>query len=297
MKSGEVKLRKHCAALTLTALLVFGLILAPGLSAAQEPPAQPPIDFAKVGAAQPGLLKQQISRLVPRKKGTPNIYVLGIAGWDSQDVFVKELEGAIQSLGRILPIEGRVVRLINHRSTLATAPMASPSNIVDAIGAIGKRMNSEEDVLVLFMTSHGTRWGFSLRLGDNYTELAPQALAEVLTQSRIRNRMVIVSACFSGIFVRPVANENSIVLTAADEFNTSFGCSSQRDWTYFGDAFFNMSLKPGDDVKFAFEKARQLIHGWELMDRFQASNPQGYFGPRLMERLQPVLEMKARATQ
>jgi hypothetical protein len=111
----------------------------------------------------------------------------------------------------------------------------------------------------------------------------------VLDAEGIKNRVLIVSACFSGTFVAPFANDDTIVLTAADEKSTSFGCAAQRDWTYFGDAFFRQGLHPGTDLRRAFDHARILIRGWEMMDRLPPSNPQAHFGPALTVKLDPVL--------
>ncbi len=42
----------------------------------------------------------------------------------------------------------------------------------------------------------------------------------------------------SGVFVGPLANENALVITAADFDHSSFGCQDKVKWTHFGDAFF-----------------------------------------------------------
>ena len=56
------------------------------------------------------------------------------------------------------------------------------------------------------------RSGFVLRLPDTATsELTPQEVAQTLDKEGIKNRIVIVSACFSGIFVPPLANDSTIV--------------------------------------------------------------------------------------
>ena len=91
------------------------------------------------------------------------------------------------------------------------------------------------------------------------TELTPQQVASALDSEGIKNRVVIVSACFSGIFVPPLQNDNTIVMTASDDKSTSFGCAPERDWTYFGDALFQQSLQPGTDFQQAFDHARVLI--------------------------------------
>jgi hypothetical protein len=95
------------------------------------------------------------------------------------------------------------------------------------------------------------------------------------------------------VFVPPLASEDSIVLTAADAQSTSFGCATGRDWTYFGDALFKQSLRPGMDFRRAFDHARILIRSWEAMDRLPPSNPQGHFGAALTAKLDPVFKAMA----
>jgi hypothetical protein len=115
--------------------------------------------------------------------------------------------------------------------------------------------------------------------------LSPIDVASVLEREGIKNRVVIVSACHSGVFVGPLADENSVVLTASDADSVSFGCSNEREWTYFGDAFFNRSLKPGTDLEGAFASASKLIAEWEARDGLSSSKPTAHFGPALTEKL------------
>lgn len=245
------------------------------------------IEIARLKKAQPALLKAELARLAPPRKGATDIYALGIAGWADQDVFGKELEGGLQALAGALPIKDRTVRLINRRDTLASVPVADLENFKAAVQGIGSIMDKARDVLVLFMTSHGEKTGFALELPGAIAELTPQEVAATLDGAGIKNRIVIVSACYSGIFVPPLENADTIVMTASDANNTSFGCAPERDWTYFGDAFFRQSLQPGTDFEAAFDHARVLIQGWELMDHAPASNPQGAFGPALVGKLAP----------
>jgi hypothetical protein len=245
---------------------------------------------AQVERAQPSLLQTAITQLRPQTPGTTDIYSLAVAGWSELDVFVKEIDGALGALGQILPIQDRSMRLINNRETPDAAPLASRRNFAAAIHGIAELMDKDEDVLLLVMSSHGNANGFSLQLPAGSTQLlTPHEVKSVLDSEGIKNRVLIVSACFSGTFVAPLANDDTIVLTAADEKSASFGCAAQRDWTYFGDAFFRQGLHPGTDLKRAFNHARVLIHGWEVMDRLPPSNPQAHFGPALVARLDPVL--------
>ena len=256
-----------------------------------------PGEIARLKKAQPALLQAEFARLAPSRKGATDVYALGIAGWADQGVFVRELDGGLQAIASVLPIKDRTVRLINRRDTIETVPLADLQNFQAAVHAIGDAMDKEKDILVLFMTSHGEKTGFALELPGAIEELTPQQVAATLDGAGIKNRVVIVSACYSGIFVPPLANANTIVLTAADANNTSFGCAPERDWTYFGDAFFRQSLHPGTDFENAFDHARILIQGWELMDHTPPSHPQGEFGPALVDKLAPFFAVAQSAAQ
>jgi len=188
----------------------------------------------------------------------------------------------------VLPVDGRVVRLVNG-DTNRTTPLATRDNLAAAVRAVGQVMAKDEDILIVFMTSHGTRNGFGLQLpGRPPVELSPRDLAGMLDGAGIRNRVVVVSACYSGTFVRPLANDNTIVITAADARSPSFGCAPGRDWTFFGDALFNRNLRPGVDLRSAFNSARITVSGWELEQNLSPSNPQAHFGSSLVEKLTPL---------
>jgi hypothetical protein len=254
-------------------------------------------EIARIEHAQPALLKTELDGLAPARQGVTDIYAIGLAGMD-QDVFVKELDGALASIAAILPIKDRTVRLINSHETAATVPLANPENFAAAAHAVAEKMDKDADVLVLVMTSHGDQGGVGLQLpGRKPTELTPQEVAATLDGEGIKNRVVIVSACFSGIFLGPLQNDTTIVMTAADAKSTSFGCAPERDWTYFGDAFFRQSLQPDTDFQHAFDHARVLIQGWELMDRLPPSNPQAAFGPALVAKLAPFFQSAQSAGQ
>ena len=261
------------------------------LAAHLSPSAEADGKAPHVAKAQGALLEAEAAGLAPTVKGATDVYALGIAGWADQDVFVKELDGGLAVMGEILPISGRTLRLINDRNTVDRVPLATNQNFIAAVQAVGKVMNKTDDVLLLLMTSHGEHTGFALRLpNETAGELTPQFVAAVLNNAGIKNRIVIVSACFSGTFVPPLANDDTIVLTAADAESTSFGCAPERDWTYFGDAFFRQSVRRGRDLQHAFENARTLISGWELMDHARPSNPQAHFGPALVAKLAPFFQ-------
>jgi hypothetical protein len=256
------------------------------------------VDRARVELAQPALMDEAIARLAPQTRGEMDVYAIGVAGWAEQDVFIKELDGALAAIGKVLPVRDRTLRLVNHVDTVEQTPVALRANFAAAVRAVAGKMDRDEDVLLLFMTSHGSPDGVALRLPGLFSvDLAPEDVAAVLDREGIKNRIVVVSACFSGVFVNPLANDNTIVITAADEKSSSFGCSNEREWTYFGDAFFNRNLRPDVSIEEAFRDAKVMIGQWETADGLTPSNPQGHFGPALMAKLAHVYGTSRRAEQ
>ena len=96
----------------------------------------------------------------------------------------------------------------------------------------------------------------------------------------VRNKVVIISACYSGVFIPRLADADTLVITAADANHPSFGCEDKAKWTYFGDAFFNTALRRSNNLKDAFLMARSLVSRRELREGFEPSHPQMAGGER-----------------
>jgi hypothetical protein len=96
----------------------------------------------------------------------------------------------------------------------------------------------------------------------------------MLGRTGVRNKVVIISACYSGVFIPRLADANTLVITAADANHSSFGCEDKAKWTYFGDAFFNAALRRANNLKDAFLMARSLVLRRELREGFEPSHPQ-----------------------
>jgi glycosylphosphatidylinositol transamidase (GPIT) subunit GPI8 len=143
-----------------------------------------------------------------------------------------------------------------------------------ALQAAAKGMDAESDVLFLILTSHGSRDGLAVKAGRLMQTLTPPELAEMLARTRVRHKVVVISACYSGVFAPRLANPNVLVITAADADHSSFGCQDKAKWTYFGDAFFNVALRKAKRLKDAFALARALVRNHELREHFEPSNPQ-----------------------
>jgi hypothetical protein len=227
------------------------------------------------------LLDAALAGLEPSERGRINLYLLAIAGDGSQEVFRREVEFVRAQFDRDFGTRGRSMLLINSRSTVATAPMATVTSIRESIKTIAVRMDRDNDILFLFLTSHGAK-DHEFRLNQSAMSLRglrPKDLAQILEESRIRWKVVLVSACYSGGFVEPLKSESTMVITAARADRASFGCADENDFTYFGRAFFREALPASGSFFEAFTKAQALVGEWERKDKTpeaERSLPQVY---------------------
>jgi Peptidase C13 family len=267
----------------------FALALAAmaGAAFAAPPPrrSDPAVD-ARLQAAlarQPQMLQQAIDALAPQRPGVRDLYFVGFAGYGDQDVFRKEVERVRTLFDQEFGTRGHSLVLINNPATLDRYPLATLDNLKTALAGIGRKLDASKDVLFLFLTSHGgKRSGIILALnGRRVGDIAPRELAAALAEAGIKNRVVLISACFSGQFVAPLANDDSLVITAAAANRASFGCSTEAEWTYFGEAYFVAALPQRRKFISAFFAARNRIGARETWDHVPSSEPQIAIGARI----------------
>ena len=148
-------------------------------------------------------------------------------------------------------------------------------------------MDVEEDVLVLFLTSHGSaEHKFSLDLYPfRFKQIDPGTLRQALDDSGIRNRVVIISACYAGGFAGRLQDPNTLVIAAAAPDRNSFGCSNEADWTYFGKAYFDEALRQTHSFTSAFEMAAPAIETREKGANHDPSKPLMVVGTNIGETL------------
>jgi hypothetical protein len=136
-------------------------------------------------------------------------------------------------------------------------------------------MDRDRDTLFLFLTSHGDKGLLAVELpGFKLAPLTPAGLRSLLDRSRIRNRVVVISACHSGSFIPALSGPTSLVIAAAHADRASFGCDDKRRWTYFGDAYFNRALRAETSFTAAFTVAQDLVSRWEKAGKLIPSLPQ-----------------------
>ncbi|CAD7380904.1 C13 family peptidase [Xanthomonas arboricola] len=231
-------------------------------------------------------LAQALNALQPQRPGVTDLYVVGFAGDASDDVFRNETLYLRQLFERRFAARGRVVTLVNNPDNLGEqpyAPLATYDNLYDTLAAIGKRMDRKEDALLLFVTTHGTEDHTLYVQVDQDEEdfISPQDLRQALDDAGIGNRIIVLSACYSGGFIPALRSPDTLILTAARADRPSFGCGNTSNATYFGQAWLIDAMNRSDDPLAAFDMARTAITAREKQEGELPSLPQQSLGKRI----------------
>jgi Peptidase C13 family len=255
------------------------------------PPIHGAVNVEKVYYAQFQLLRNATHDLTEQRPGIPDMYFVGFAGDASQDVFLREIRSVHTLFDDRFDTRGRSVVLVNNLSTVATAPLASTHNLLAALDQIALRMDKEEDVLFLFLTSHGTPGVLAVSFDPlQLNDLTARSLRSMLDRSGIKWRVIVISACYSGSFIEPLKNDDTMIVTAARHDRASFGCTNENEFTYFGRAYFDQALRKTYSFADAFETARTTVAKWEKDEKLKPSLPQIYIGPAIRPKLAEIEE-------
>lgn len=279
-------------------LIGAALLLAPGAghgaqqaeyAVLAEPASQELAEHRRIDAA--------LAALKPQRPGIVDAYVV-VAALDGDPVFSREAREAGRVLSKRFDAAGRTIVLANDEgSSKADAP-GSPHTLELALARVAELMDRSEDVLVLYTTSHGEP-GMGLVYKDLERGgglISPARLKDVLGSLGIKNRLLILQACFSGQFIPPLKDEASIIVTAAAADRSSFGCQAGNDWTFFGDALINHAFRQPLPLEVQVRRAMILVSAAEDRDKLEPSNPQLSVGSETAKWLEPLEQREPKST-
>ncbi|MGH7771676.1 MAG: C13 family peptidase [Candidatus Binatia bacterium] len=270
-------------------ILVLPFWYVPRGQANQEAPGHVSQETLHVNAE---LLERQLGRLLPERPGIADLYFVGAALYARQDVFMKEVKVIADLFKERFDADGRALLLINNRKTVKEIPAASAATLRRALVHVGKTVNPNEDILFLYLTSHGSKnHKLTVDLGSvRLADIDPPILKKILDEAGIKWRVVVVSACYSGGFIPPLKDPYTMIATAADAKHASFGCSDHSDFTYLAKAYFDEELRKDFSFIGAFKRAQRAIRDREVGQGYTPSNPQLFVGEEIRPKLMRIEE-------
>lgn len=139
------------------------------------------------------------------------------------------------------------------------------------------------DGCVFYLSSHGN---------ENQGVLLRRAYERQLTPAQLNTALnwgcgnaptvVLISACYSGQFIKPLHADNRIILTAAAADRPSFGCSEDETYTFW-DGCLIENLPHSETWEGLYQQTRQCINRKELALGYPASKPKAFFGKDMQQ--------------
>ncbi|VVP59183.1 hypothetical protein PS903_05919 [Pseudomonas fluorescens] len=251
-------------------------------------------DPLELGLLAQGRLLADALANVPTSTPAIELYTLTLGGDGKQSVFLRESDYVSNMLASRFGAFGQI-RLVNHRDHLADRPMATRENLRRAALTLAER-SGPEDLIFLYLTSHGTSEHELVfeQPRMELSDLPADELAAVLAPLKNRDKIIVISSCYSGGFIPALKDERTLVMTASRADRVSFGCSEQANFTYFGDALFAQALNQTDDLEHAFKLASATVAERELADSFEASEPQIWAPKTVLSHWQLLRKQQAR---
>ncbi len=111
-----------------------------------------------------------------------------------------------------------------------------PSTVGYIKSGLEQLTKTAPDGCLIYFSSHGAPQGILLGEGI-YTPAAMSSMIDSVCGKK--PTVVILSACFSGVFMPSLADRNRVVLTAARADRTSFGCSQNDKYPYYDDCIIS----------------------------------------------------------
>ncbi len=146
----------------------------------------------------------------------------------------------------------------------------------------------EGEGCLVYLTGHGAPDGLAMAADTPMIFVRPTRMETMLNACAQRPTILVVSACFSGVYVRPgITRPERIVMTASAADLTSFGCSNNNRYTFFDQCFLDAWPRSNQWGMLADEIER-CVKDTERSGGFPSSDPQFFFGPGLRELALPT---------
>jgi hypothetical protein len=141
---------------------------------------------------------------------------------------------------------------------------------------------------LVYLTGHGAPEGLAMSADTPMMFVRTSRMESMLGGCVERPTVLIVSACFSGIYARPgVTRPERIVMTASAADLTSFGCSNNNRYTFFDQCFIDAWPRNSEWGRLA-DEVENCVRQTERNGGFPSSKPQFFFGPGLRELALPM---------
>ncbi|MGB1236216.1 MAG: C13 family peptidase [Planktomarina sp.] len=213
-----------------------------------------------------------------RPKGTKTyLYAQALYG---EPVFDNDVETFAARMAQTTPISDR--KLFGFTSSALKRPTGGAESA--ALNSLADQAVDGRDVVVAMLTTHGNVDVLAVKVpGKPVAGVSADAVANFLSPLNNDRQVIILQACYSGSLIDELAHPNRIILTAAADDRSSFGCRPNNTNTWFIESL-NTALAKGGSWASVFEDTKNIVRAKEEsqgIGRDAFSNPMFYIGSNM----------------
>lgn len=202
--------------------------------------------------------------------------VLAAVG-NEQNVF----DNFVTDFGAVLKSSANVASITELHASVDERWQASGLRALEA--ALTTLQPREDEGCLVYLTGHGAPEGLAMSADTPMIFVRTTRMQSMLNGCAERTTVLIVSACYSGVYMRPgITGPERIVMTASAADLTSFGCSNNNRYTFFDQCFLDAWPRHNRWGMLA-DAVRRCVRETERSGGFPSSDPQFFFGPGLRE--------------
>jgi hypothetical protein len=206
-------------------------------------------------------------------------YTLYAHAMFAEPVFDKDVLSLTKAFSKRLGTP-RSTAKFGYTSNLLKRP--SPENVNNAIAKVSSHARDGDDVVIVFLTTHGTEGLLAVKPSENEqaTGVSADALRDFLKPAQNDQQIIILQACYSGSLIKGLKHPNRIIITAAAADKTSFGCSPGSRNTWFTKAMV-AALPKANSWSDVFANTKSKVLEYEAQQgipKSDQSNPQHFVG-------------------
>jgi len=232
---------------------------------------------------QQEILRQSLGNIIAQDPNSIDMYFLGVAGDGRQEIFRRDVELVQNLFDQQYDTEQRSLLLVNSRQMNAARPLATLASIEQSLQSLAEKMDPDQDVLFLFLSGSATRdSAFYLEQpGIELENISADKLGSLLASLAVKNKIVMVSSCFAGGFIKPLKDNGTMAIVASGKNKAIFTCGGIKASSEFTHTFFNDYFTQSADFYQAFEDTRDKLATLEQQLGYAPSAPL-IFRPRAM---------------
>lgn len=219
--------------------------------------------------------------------GSPRLFYVGMAMWGGEPWSEADVLDMMSLVVEKYPMHVLVPYVLNNNAVaeLRLDPNFHPQHMDSVLKHI-RQYARQTDLVVVAWSTHGSPGRIFSKFRETEVDFGPEAMQYVQQTLATLPTLYLLSSCYSGSMIPYLATEHSVIITAANDSQPSFGCSPESRNSWFVRALKEVALAsagPLSEMSWLdiYQLTQDLVTDWEVATGLEPSQPQMFVGHKV----------------